>query len=300
MIIAKFTPISLSAISCSPSRTWIAYLVRAWMTVTFLGVMPDPSVDRKIISGSVNCPVRRYCQLCLLIRPQRIKLTCTILDSVAETIDDTPYIISAPLTTEPRMTSQRWRRMKAWEHSCRALAERMYPSQQMPYPPTGEKLSEAYWRTLIFGTNSEQKGCDPASPELGQTYKTWVSAFSTSYDVTKSLEEQAPGGTGQLDLEALYQSIRLVAQAEESYPFEAAFRDYSGGRKFCAIKKGYLGWVSVAARTGNTVCYFEANPLPFVIRRCEMQGYRLIGDCYLYGMMRGPPRGLPMKKIVLF
>jgi len=235
----------------------------------------------------------------LLTRAQRIKLACTILDGVAETIDDTPYIISPPLSTEPRCTSQHWRRMKAWDDSCWDLAERMYPSQQMPYPPTGENLFEAYWRTLIFDTDSEHRGCR-ASPELGQVYKIWVSGFTTSYEVTKRLEEQPPGGTGQLDLEALSQSFRLVAQVRASYPFETAFQDYSSGRKFCATKKGYLGWVSVAARPGDTVCYLDGNPLPFVIRRCEMQGYRLIGDCYLHGMMRGPPRGLPMKKIVLF
>ncbi len=56
-----------------------------------------------------------------------------------------------------------------------------------------------------------------------------------------------------------------------------------------------------AAREGDLVCYFEENTLPFVIRGCEKDGYRLVGDCYLHGMMRGPgPEAVSKsRKIVL-
>ena len=80
----------------------------------------------------------------LLRRTQRIKLTCTILDEVAETVDDTPYIISPPLLSDPRLTSKYWQEMEKWEDSCWELAERAIPSRTMSYALTGEGVFKAY------------------------------------------------------------------------------------------------------------------------------------------------------------
>jgi hypothetical protein len=82
-------------------------------------------------------------------------------------------------------------------------------------------------------------------------------------------------------------SIATV-QAMRGQAFDSAFHTYAAGRKFCVTRRGYIGWVPLAAREGDVLCYFEGNMLPFVIRGCEEGGYRLVGDCYLHGMMRRP------------
>jgi hypothetical protein len=53
---------------------------------------------------------------------------------------------------------------------------------------------------------------------------------------------------------------------------------------FCTTTNGYMGWVPSAAQTGDAFCFFEDFKLPFVLRSCE-EGYKLVGDAYLHGLM---------------
>jgi hypothetical protein len=83
--------------------------------------------------------------------------------------------------------------------------------------------------------------------------------------------------------------------------FFRAQRRFSTGRKFCITANGYMGWVPLAAEKNDIFCYFEGCPLPYLIRPCGYE-YRLIGDCYLHGLMHGAPPGLDMtepKSIIL-
>lgn len=59
-------------------------------------------------------------------------------------------------------------------------------------------------------------------------------------------------------------------------------------RQFCVTEKGYVSWVPLAAETGGDLCFFHGSRLPFVLRRRE-QGYQLIEDCYLHGLMVDDP-----------
>ena len=58
------------------------------------------------------------------------------------------------------------------------------------------------------------------------------------------------------------------------------------GRHFCVTEKGYIGWVSPAAREGDDVAMFYGTRFLFALRR-EDGGFRLMGDCYLQSLMRG-------------
>ena len=72
--------------------------------------------------------------------------------------------------------------------------------------------------------------------------------------------------------------------------FEEAFKKFIGGRKFCITDGGYMGWVPLAALRGDRVCFFQGCELPFVVRP-DGTGWRLLGDCYLHGLMAGVPEG---------
>ena len=74
-------------------------------------------------------------------------------------------------------------------------------------------------------------------------------------------------------------------QDRESKPFDKAFKVYSMGRKIFSTSAGFIGWVPFDAKVGDKVCVFRYYKLPFVIRRCG-DGYRLVGDCYLHGLMQ--------------
>jgi len=253
--------------------------------------------------------------MCTDKQKQRLKLDALILDQVAETIDQVPYMTSSPFLVDSRVMAQCTQEMEDWDDACWDLVTRSVssPSSEIDtgrgtrtgtgtYVPTGEHLYEAYWRALIFDTDPEQRG-QRASPGLKDAYEAWVSSFATSNEITRLKLSQPNPPTPEYQQQLIGVSLRLAIQSQAGYPFETAFQQYTAGRKFFATKRGYIGWVSVATRPGDFVCYLEGNPLPFVIRRWEMQGYKLVGDCYLHGLMRGPGRegeGIGVKKIVLF
>ncbi|KAK0611308.1 heterokaryon incompatibility protein-domain-containing protein [Immersiella caudata] len=254
-------------------------LAATWYSYEEHMLMANPVVNRRIIPGG------------------RIKLEAVLLDQIAETVDKIPYMTSSIFLTDPLTMAKHMQEMEGWEDSCWDLAQRSAPRD--PYAPTGERLFEAYWRALIFDTDSEHRG-RRAAPELKDAYEHWASSFGTSREIA-AIMEKPQGEDTQQQLIGL--NMRLVLQSRVGMPFETAFQTYIAGRKFCATKKGYIGWVPLAARPGDFVCYLEGNLLPFIIRRFEMHGYRMVGDCYFHGLMRGPVEqgvNLRSKKIVLF
>lgn len=74
---------------------------------------------------------------------------------------------------------------------------------------------------------------------------------------------------------------KLVESIEQGYQNLAR-------RRFCITQKGYIGWVSDAAREGDDVAMFYGTRILFTLRR-EDRGFRLISDCYLQGLMGGEP-----------
>jgi len=202
---------------------------------------------------------------------------------------------STALLTDEQLLSQHFREMEAWDDACWDIVVNSGPSHI--YAATGQHIFEAYWRTLVFDTNPENRGTI-APPELKSSYEHWASSYGTMNELERLTTERPPGyGLAQ----AMGLSSVASVQAMRGRAFDDAFRTYAAGRKFCATGRGYIGWVPVAAREGDLVCYFEENTLPFVIRGCEEGGYRVVGDCYLHGMMHGPgldavPRS---RKIVL-
>jgi hypothetical protein len=104
--------------------------------------------------------------------------------------------------------------------------------------------------------------------------------------------------------EALWQqrpAEEIFQLAVKSVRFEQAFSRFLAGRRFCISHKGYIGWVHSACRPGDQICVFEGCRVLFAIRP-QGDGYQLLGDCYLHGLMDGGAMELPwaeMKQIKL-
>ena len=82
--------------------------------------------------------------------------------------------------------------------------------------------------------------------------------------------------------------IQYAAQlGKQVEPFEQS-QQHLPRRRFCITQKGYIGWVSEAAREGDDVAMFYGTRILFTLRR-EDRGFRLISDCYLQGLMGGEP-----------
>lgn len=93
----------------------------------------------------------------------------------------------------------------------------------------------------------------------------------------------------------------LFELATESQRFEQAFSRFLAGRRFCISRRGYIGWVHSVCQPGDQICVFEGCRVLFAIRP-QGDGYELLGDCYLHGLMDGGAMELPwaeMKEIKL-
>lgn len=58
------------------------------------------------------------------------------------------------------------------------------------------------------------------------------------------------------------------------------------GRRFRVSTDGYFGIVLKGTEKGDWICVLSENHAPFVLRKVG-NGYTLIGDCYVHGLMEG-------------
>lgn len=59
------------------------------------------------------------------------------------------------------------------------------------------------------------------------------------------------------------------------------------GRRFCRTAEDRLGWLPYYAREGDVVCVLYGGEMPYVLRPGANGCYRLIGECYMHGIMDG-------------
>jgi len=63
-------------------------------------------------------------------------------------------------------------------------------------------------------------------------------------------------------------------------------------RRLCTTEKGYIGVVPYDAKVGDVLLFVPGSTVPFVLREVRdgaygRQQYRLVGDCFLHGLMSG-------------
>ena len=58
-------------------------------------------------------------------------------------------------------------------------------------------------------------------------------------------------------------------------------------KRLCATKRHHLGWLPEAGAVGDLVCIFYGAGVPFILRPTGNSCYKLIGPCYIQGMMYG-------------
>jgi Heterokaryon incompatibility protein (HET) len=63
--------------------------------------------------------------------------------------------------------------------------------------------------------------------------------------------------------------------------------DFTNGRRLARTAKGHLSLVPERAEVGDDVALLAGGKVPFIIRRKEEHQWRLIGDVYVYGIMKG-------------
>ena len=139
--------------------------------------------------------------------------------------------------------------------------------------PTGETVEDAFWRTLIL--NHKIDG-SVAPQEFKKSYEAFRAAIKDQqYCATR------PSGDMQVERETYNRQLMAFDFAETMHRWQCHTHLF-------VTENGFLGQVPRTAQIGDIICVFLGGHVPFVLRPLERGGsYRLIGDCYVHGMMNG-------------
>ena len=131
-----------------------------------------------------------------------------------------------------------------------------------------EYLVEMLWRTLIVNsTHGYQETASQAPPGYAQSFAAYCEL------VDHIVRRDASQATTSLYFKAM--------------DFDQAFSSYGGGRVFGITKGLRMGMYPNTAQHGDIVFAPMGANVPFVLREADNGYYRLVGECYLHGVMYG-------------
>jgi hypothetical protein len=136
-----------------------------------------------------------------------------------------------------------------------------------PYP-TGEDFKESYWRALVC--NRLLSGEVPPV-EMTET----IPIFPFVFEI---IDDLAAKRYDKLDRS-------MLEKVTAAFPYGSAVGKWASGRAFCSTKSRFLGWVPRGAVAGDLVCVFGGAEVPYVLRLNTDGSYKLLGDCYIHGIM---------------
>ena len=197
----------------------------------------------------------------------------------------------------------------------------------------GQTRVEAFWRTLIADTDGEQS---PASDDIGFSFHQYVllavatrvrkileswdgqelefNDFDTLIKLNNNYDEHPdpwlPRGEEIVDFLNMLLSLEQNSQQNErllrsleqgAHLYAAAIRGIGGGRGLFKTGGNLLGLAPTSAKRGDTIWFFPSSKVPFVLRHCGGERYKLIGEAYLHGYMHGELEkfSMPLQRISL-
>ncbi|CAG8947767.1 unnamed protein product [Penicillium salamii] len=140
-------------------------------------------------------------------------------------------------------------------------------SERSNYSPTNEPIQLAQMRTLCSGHV-------PFNEEVSmQTFKYWLeSSWGIDHDIRYQLEE--------LGVEWLYSSPC-------ARPWFGKMCSMVLGRRLLWTEREYLGLAPPGAKKGDHVVVLEGSRVPFILRKVDGGFWKVIGECYVHGIMYG-------------
>lgn len=165
---------------------------------------------------------------------------------------------------------ERHRLWKSMSNTCYEIAVK-----SQPYP-SGEEWLSAYARLLVGGMGS------PSNDGIEFPEQFFVESYQATMKCMDILEEAYEAGE-------ISDENREIGKAatEIRKRYQLNISQLVEGRRFCASSRKYLGWVPGFAQVGDLICIFKGGNVPFVLRHAEGDNYKLIGECYIQGIMNG-------------
>lgn len=85
---------------------------------------------------------------------------------------------------------------------------------------------------------------------------------------------------------ASYNRLKAAAGAGSAKRFSAQVREASRGSTFFCTGEGWIGIGTRAMEAGDVVAVLFGGRVPFILRK-QSSGYRVVGACYVHGLMDG-------------
>lgn len=157
-----------------------------------------------------------------------------------------------------------------------------------PYP-SGDGLFDAFWRTLIAGRPGRE-GFElveiPSGPsEYGDIFGLLLNKIHRS---DPSMPDQT-FTKRRLNLNNLHRrrAAKLFRDVQNSFDTVAQ------NSRLCTTKMGYIGLLPKFAKQGDRICILLGYHVLSVVRKGSMDGTKLVGECYMHGIMKGEVLELP-------
>ncbi|KAI9148845.1 HET-domain-containing protein [Paramyrothecium foliicola] len=144
----------------------------------------------------------------------------------------------------------------------------------------GEPWSEVQWRLLCVNKNMQPS---QAPPQFAAQYHH----FREVMEQTKFSGEYTP------------EQLQLIVDMMAGNMWLKCFKNNVICFKPARTREGYIGMVPRATATTDQICFVKGANMPFVLRPVvEKEGhYRMVGPCYVHGLMSGEALDLDLKAI---
>lgn len=165
-----------------------------------------------------------------------------------------------------------------------------------PYQPQGmcQPLQEAISRTLVGDSGHEMRPAPAAyarllDGEIAFAEATKAAILDPNFDYM-SADDLMP--FEQTPFARFFDDELSIAEHVVNYSRgHLLCGGENGENRFCVTEKKFIGMVPRNAVPGDVVCIVHGSSVLFVLRPSHVDGqenrYRLVGECYIHGMMDG-------------
>jgi len=166
--------------------------------------------------------------------------------------------------------------------------------------PLGDSREDLKWKVPIANM-LYPKAAVSGDLDLRSSYRAFRQYVNERKPKGKAVEgnsfngENTPYSTTLTGFDA---NVGPDSLQEESMSYTAALQETLSGGRFVTTKRGYVGVVPNMAQVSDTVAIFKGGRVPFILQKSigRPQAFRLVGECYIHGIMNG--EGLSLQGVV--
>jgi hypothetical protein len=152
----------------------------------------------------------------------------------------------------------------------------------LPNIVTTSESKEMFWRTFMCNRTRDNRVPDGSCGVGFEIFMEGVMSGRTPTSVLREMKEDpAKDWTGA------FASIEDGGLDVALSEFLGAHSKWCYNRRFFKSESGRFGWIVDGSQVGDEICVLYGGDYPFVMRPDGAGGHRIIGDCYIHGLMDG-------------